>query len=36
MMRFLLSPDDWLARHPALCLSLIFALLLVEGALTHA
>lgn len=35
-MRALLNPDDWLGRRPALCLTLVFVLLLVEGALTHA
>jgi hypothetical protein len=29
MIRFLFNPDDWLARHPGLCLFLITALVLV-------
>ena len=35
MMRFLFNPDDALARHPALCMALLFGLLLIEGALLH-
>jgi hypothetical protein len=36
MMRRLLGPNDWLGRHPAVCLVLVAVLLLIEGALTHA
>lgn len=36
MMRRLLSTDDWLARHEGICLLLIAALLLVEGAMLSA
>jgi hypothetical protein len=36
MMRALFNPNDWLGRHPGVCLALAFILLLVEGVLTHA
>jgi hypothetical protein len=36
MMRILLNPDDFLGRHPVLCLALLFLLLLIEGVLIHA
>lgn len=35
-MKTLFNPNDWLGRHPAVCLVLIAVLVLIEGALTHA
>lgn len=35
-MKTLLNPNDWLGRHPSVCLALIGVLLLIEGALAYA
>lgn len=35
-MKHLLNPNDWLGRHPAVCLVLIGVLVLAQGALAHA
>jgi hypothetical protein len=36
MMRRLLNPNDWLGRHPGVCLLLLMIAVFVEGALIHA
>lgn len=35
-MKTLFNPNDWLGRHPGVCLVLLGILLVVEGALVHA
>ncbi len=32
-MKFILNPNDWLARHPRLNLALIFALYVIDSSL---
>jgi hypothetical protein len=34
MMRLLFGPDDWLGQYPHLCMMVVGAAILINGALT--